>query len=168
MLEYTPDWTKISTSSGYPVIYCPDHQRAWSTGYIYLHRVVMEQHLGRLLTKDEIVHHRNENTMDNRLENLELTTQSKHAKYHIKPAKVMELKCDECGKGFQRLLRKIKAGSNSFCSKSCSGRFSSQEKRKTTFEHGTSSSYSYWGCRCEVCRLGQRDRQREYRTRKES
>jgi hypothetical protein len=32
----------------------------------------MEMHIGRLLLKNEVVHHRNKNKADNRIENLEL------------------------------------------------------------------------------------------------
>jgi hypothetical protein len=46
------------------------------------HRYVMEQHIGRPLQTKEHVHHLNHNTLDNRIENLELLSASDHAKIH--------------------------------------------------------------------------------------
>jgi len=49
-----------------------------------VHRLVIEQHLGRELRKDEEVHHLNSNKWDNRLENLLLIPKAEHSRLHGK------------------------------------------------------------------------------------
>lgn len=49
-----------------------------------LHRLIMEAVLGRKLSPDEIVHHRDHNKWNNHPANLELTTRSKHITHHHK------------------------------------------------------------------------------------
>jgi len=51
------------------------------------HRLVMEAYLGRKLDRDEVVHHINKDTYDNRIENLELMYLPIHSKLHYDPAK---------------------------------------------------------------------------------
>ena len=46
------------------------------------HRLIVEQHIGRELRQNEVVHHINGNTKDNRIENLRIMTRSSHARYH--------------------------------------------------------------------------------------
>ena len=52
---------------------------------IYVHRKVMEQKLGRKLQPDELVHHKDEDKLNNNPGNLELTNRSLHAKRHWTP-----------------------------------------------------------------------------------
>lgn len=46
------------------------------------HRMVMEEYLGRKLESSEIIHHKNYNKLDNRVENLMMVTRQEHIKIH--------------------------------------------------------------------------------------
>lgn len=50
--------------------------------YVYEHRHVMEQKIGRPLRPDEAVHHKNHDRADNRPDNLELKSRSEHNREH--------------------------------------------------------------------------------------
>jgi endogenous inhibitor of DNA gyrase (YacG/DUF329 family) len=63
---------------GYVRIYEPDHPRAFGGGWVFEHRWVVEQQLGRYLDPDEHVHHINHVRMDNRPENLKAMTALEH------------------------------------------------------------------------------------------
>jgi ribosomal protein S27E len=60
------------SSHGYVKLLIPEHPHADSKGYVYEHRILMEKKEGRILSSDELVHHKNENGMDNTEGNLKL------------------------------------------------------------------------------------------------
>jgi hypothetical protein len=60
---------------GYVEVWTPDGPRLE-------HQCVMEQALGRKLVAGEVVHHIDRDKQNNELSNLELTTQSAHAREH--------------------------------------------------------------------------------------
>ena len=81
-----PKWKGGETDDGYGrvLIYSPGHPRPSMYGtHVYRYRLVMEKHLGRLLTEKEIVHHKNGDHSDDRIENLEVMTQAEHARLHM-------------------------------------------------------------------------------------
>lgn len=88
IMEKSHSWKKGSyvTSGGYIKIkVTPDDQfiiMADSHRYIFEHRYVMAKHLDRPLARYEIVHHKNNNRSDNRIENLILLPNRKHGKRH--------------------------------------------------------------------------------------
>lgn len=72
---------KYIDDKGYVRMLMPDHP-ANIKGYIYEHRAVMEQYVGRYLNQWETVHHINEIKSDNRLENLFLCSHAEHSAIH--------------------------------------------------------------------------------------
>jgi len=72
----------IITDSGHIAVKVDEHPFSDARGYVRLHRLIMEKHLGRFLRPDELVHHINEKTLDNRIENLQVMTKQDHVKLH--------------------------------------------------------------------------------------
>lgn len=85
---------KRITNQGYIEIKSPEHPFRNKQGYVPKHRLVAEKQLGRFLTKDEVIHHINENPKDNRISNLYLFGKRwQHCVYHrfVKRGKVKRI-----------------------------------------------------------------------------
>jgi len=63
---------------GYRIIWTEDKDS------VLEHRYIMEKYLNRALTSNEIVHHKDENRLNNDINNLQLMTNSEHNKIHHK------------------------------------------------------------------------------------
>ena len=66
------------TPHGYVLVRLPGHHLADVRGYVYEHRLVAEEMLGRQLRDGELVHHLNGDKTDNRPENLEVHESNHH------------------------------------------------------------------------------------------
>lgn len=100
-------------------------------------RILMEQILGRPLDPNEQVHHRDENSLNNLPENLEIMLFKEHQKFHSK-YKDKYMICPVCQKEFlwtvkqQKYFRcnskRRKKNNGPFCSKKCAGIFGKKEQ----------------------------------------
>jgi len=79
--------------NGYVMLKKRDHPNAQKSGYVFEHRAIMAEFVGRPIRSDEVIHHINGNTSDNRLENLELRLRGGKDFYHG-PLTA----CPHCGK----------------------------------------------------------------------
>lgn len=123
--EGNPNWRggRRLRQDGYISVYAPDHPNA-AGGYVMEHRLVVEQQIGRYLSAEEVVHHRNHVTIDNRPENLELMpSQGAHRRHHTI---WLSFVCPNCAAPFQRPKHRVSGDQLSglrrtFCSAACAG-----------------------------------------------
>ena len=119
----------LSTYCGGGYTYCrtePLHPKANTKGLYPLHRVLLENKLGRLLGTDEIAHHVDGDKSNNSLSNIALLTRSEHSKLHRK-VELVVCECPVCKSKFTmkpNLFRLRFSRRNSkppTCSRKCGG-----------------------------------------------
>ena len=129
MSEFNP-WVieKIVKCGKYNYAVVRNHPRASKYGYVYHHRIVVENSIKRMIRDGEVIHHVNGNKKDNRVENLVLMTASEHTRMHnIENGFIVcDLVCPNCLKTFSREKRSTKeskGGVFTFCSRKCNGSY---------------------------------------------
>lgn len=116
---------RIVSAGGYDYAAVQNHPNSNSNGYVYHHRIVMENNIGRLLNNNEVVHHINGNKKDNRIENLMLMGVGEHVALHNMGQTIVKLKCPICGAIFYRTKSQshlCKGGNATCCSRKCGGK----------------------------------------------
>lgn len=132
----------------YMVVRIPGHPFAMRRGWVYEHRWVKEQSLGRYLKPGELVHHEDEKKSSNHDSNLTLMSRASHAAHHRRVGWV-SLECATCKKKFARTPSQSpqKRGTRrSFCSSKCRITYRASQP------HGTARRYQ-GGCRCSQCKI---------------
>ena len=83
--EDSPGWKGgAHINNGYRVIDRRRERREGEgSGRIFEHRLMMEKIIGRKLTTDEVVHHIDENRLNNSPENLQILTRAEHLRLHL-------------------------------------------------------------------------------------
>lgn len=122
---------KIVKKGKYLYAVVSGHPQATKRNYVLHHRVVMENFLGRYLETDEVVHHKDENTHNNKIENLEVLSKSDHSKLHAKIGRTMiACVCKNCGIKFKKEIRfRNPKNKNTFCSRRCNGKFNGYKRK---------------------------------------
>jgi len=100
MSRYGPDnnnWRggRSMTSHGYVLLRLPGHPLADVRGYVYEHRIVASQAIGRWVLPAEDVHHMNGVRSDNRPENLEVLTKPEHRYEHRYSGAALQGPCED-------------------------------------------------------------------------
>ena len=82
----------------------PEHPKATKNHYVLLHRIIMENSLGRMLKDNEVVHHKDHNKKNNSLDNLELLNAKEHVSKHGREhgRQMVVLQCPWCKKLFTK------------------------------------------------------------------
>jgi hypothetical protein len=100
--------------SGRIFIRKPKHPNADTKGYVRHSHLVMENKIGRFIQTGEVVHHKNKNTLDDRIENLELLLKREHDRISVLVSeKCLHLSCQNkhwarglCGIHYNRYRRR--------------------------------------------------------------
>lgn len=125
------DYLLIKAPKGYPG---PKYRGK----YCYEHCAVYWKTYGVIPNKNEVIHHKNGNKMDNRPDNLTLMNRNKHSKSHMSNngKHMVDIRCLWCNKIFTVEYRQsfiCKKTPHQCCSRECSKKLFEKYKHSRTF-----------------------------------
>lgn len=130
-------WSLDSFDDGYIkqerfFVYFPDHPRADKRGYIQRSIVAFEAyHPYEVVSPNMIVHHIDENSLNDLKENLEIVTRKEHQNHHLRVPRAKRV-CDNCGVEFFILRYRLNdktCNRGRFCSLTCFHAHRSRNKK---------------------------------------
>lgn len=98
-------------------VYRPDFPRTNVSGWALRSLVVWWLNTGQVPEADHVIHHKNEDKLDDRFDNLECMTHSQHQKHHR--GNDVECVCGYCGRTFIVPQWRINQGRGKWCSHQC-------------------------------------------------
>lgn len=104
----------VDKGVGYLYVYQPTHPMANKAGKVYVHRYVAQTFYGIVLTSDLVVHHKDENKLNNEPSNLEIMTYEEHGRHHHEAVREERL-CSFCGE----IYLTSESSNQRFCSQVC-------------------------------------------------
>ena len=132
----------IDKTLGYKYFIDKDHPLSNKQGKVYHHRHVASVKVGRWLSDNEVVHHIDENKLNNKSNNLEIMSRSEHGKHHAPKMIVITSKCKYCKKDFK--LSKSCKSRRKYCSYKCARKDSEKIKwPPTTWLKRIVKEYNY-------------------------
>ena len=100
-------------------VWVPDHPRAYKGGYFLRSIVAYEAYHGVVVLPNSDIHHKNENRLDDSIENLELMTHGEHTTHHNTVPLAVRT-CKGCGESFEiKRWRLNDPTRGTFCSQGC-------------------------------------------------
>ena len=122
---------KIDKGTGYMYSYSPEHPLSNKSGKVMEHTYVMSNYIGRILKKDECVHHVDRVRSNNEISNLRLMTLTDHRALHAKEVRVQTITvcCGKCSSTFEALESSHRKFCSTLCSHSNRERFSVTPER---------------------------------------